>query len=222
MKLSFPHGLGDCVNFAHVLALYTRRGHEITVAVTPDKHVVFRPAGVQVTDSVDGALHVDWFDANLVEEHSAECYWQYNKAAINVSRSPLPDIGSPQELWPELCAVNLNITPFLPAADRCLVSDYLKDLPKPIIVIHSKGNTNQDNKSIPDHTSLEIYQTLLDRTDGTLILLDWDDRVPRLASYRVRHMTDDWQRLDTTQLLVLLQEADLILGVDSGPLMAAR
>jgi hypothetical protein len=62
----------------------------------------------------------------------------------------------------------------------------------------------------------------LDRTDGTLLLLDWDNRVTRLAHWRVRHLTDDWQWLDTEHLLELLMHADLLVGVDSGPLHAAR
>jgi hypothetical protein len=68
---------------------------------------------------------------------------------------------------------------------------------------------------------LELYKALLDRSDGALILLDWDNRVPRLSSYRVRHL-DELGPCPTEVLLALLARADLMVGVDSGPLHAAR
>ena len=48
-KVYFGHGLGDCVHSAHQLPLYTRRGHQITVACDPDKQVLFKPC----LDSLD-------------------------------------------------------------------------------------------------------------------------------------------------------------------------
>jgi hypothetical protein len=56
---------------------------------------------------------------------------------------------------------------------------------------------------------------------GSLVLLDWDNRVPRLASYRVRHLSD-LGACPTEVFLALLAKADLMVGVDSGPLHAAR
>jgi len=44
----FPHGLGDCVYFAHQLPLYTRRGFEIDVVCPPDMEPLFQACGVEV------------------------------------------------------------------------------------------------------------------------------------------------------------------------------
>jgi hypothetical protein len=52
-------------------------------------------------------------------------------------------------------------------------------------------------------------------------LLDWDKRVPRLDSYRVRQL-DDLGACPVDVLLALMLEADLMVGVDSGPLHLAR
>jgi hypothetical protein len=65
------------------------------------------------------------------------------------------------------------------------------------------------------------YEQFLDRCDGTLILLDWDQRVPRLASFRVRHLSD-FGPCPLDLLLALMTEADLLIGVDSGPLHLSR
>ena len=54
-----------------------------------------------------------------------------------------------------------------------------------------------------------------------MILLDWDQRVPRLASYRVRHLSD-FGECPLEMLLALMTEADLLIGVDSGPLHLSR
>jgi len=53
------------------------------------------------------------------------------------------------------------------------------------------------------------------------VLLDWDNRVPRLASYRVRHL-DEFGVCPTDVMLALMAQSDLLIGVDSGPLHASR
>jgi len=52
-------------------------------------------------------------------------------------------------------------------------------------------------------------------------LLDWDRRVPRLASYRVRHLSE-FGHCPLDLLLALMTQADLLIGVDSGPLHVSR
>jgi hypothetical protein len=46
--------------------------------------------------------------------------------------------------------------------------------------------------------------------------------VPRISNYRCRHLPDDWHPLDLPELFGLYERADLLLGVDSGPLHFAR
>jgi hypothetical protein len=89
-----------------------------------------------------------------------------------------------------------------------------------MVLLHTKGNTSQSQKSLPDPIAVELYKEMLDRFEGTLILLDWDDRVPRLPSGRVRHLTDLGSDCSTERMFALMEAADLLIGVDSGPLHA--
>jgi hypothetical protein len=57
----------------------------------------------------------------------------------------------------------------------------------------------------------------LDRSPGSLVLLDWDYRVPLLAHARVRHVKTDWGHISLLQLAALMRESSLLIGVDSGP-----
>lgn len=222
MRLEFPHGLGDCTYFAHQLPLYVRRGHEITVVCNPDKALLFRASGVEISHEYRGDPKVDWKHGVGLNQVTADNVWAANKAAVNLSVPPLPDIGRPQDLWQEFCEVRLDLQRFIPRDDWTAVRAFLDPLPRPIVLLHTKGNSFQESKSLPDLTAAQLYMELLDAMPGTIVLLDWDNRVPRLAHYRVRHLTDDWERAEIPRLMALLYEADLILGIDSGPLHAAR
>ena len=136
---------------------------------------------------------------------------------------PLPDIGDPQKFWGELRAVDmLTLHDDQTTEAWRSVSEFVAKLPRPITLIHSIGNTNQDSKSLDAETISELYKLMLDQSEGSLILLDWDDRVPRLANYRVRHLADDWKLLSASELVALIAQSDLLIGVDSGLLHAAR
>jgi predicted O-methyltransferase YrrM len=91
-----------------------------------------------------------------------------------------------------------------------------------VILLHTHGNTGAERKNLDAARCRRLYRQLLEETDGSIVLLDWDDRVPRIAHARVRHLSDDWERIDTATLLALMSRSDLLLGVDSGPLHAAR
>jgi len=223
LLIKFPHGLGDCAYFAHQIPLYTRRGYNITVVCDPDKRILFEPCGVNIThehhDDIDVVPWHEPYSAGLSTDSGiAMC----NKAAHNLSRDPLPYIGESQDLWDELCSVKLDIGKFLSAESREDVRHFLEPLPRPIVLLHTVGNSRQDTKSLSRDLTLDLYRHLLDRVDGSLVLLDWDDRVPRLRSHRVRHLLDDWKRIDVPTLMALIEASDLIIGIDSGPLHAAR
>ncbi len=222
VKVAFPHGLGDCTMFAHQIPLYTRRGIEVEIACNPDKHILFAGTGARMVPMRQGSPKYEWAHppaAAPAPDRSLACW---NKAAWNFSTSPMPDIGRPEELWEEYCSQRLDLRPHLDAALVREVVDFLAPLPRPVILLHTIGNSYQDTKSLPDHVTRQLYHELLDQTEGTLVLLDWDNRVPKLNHFRVRHLTDDWKRINVASLLALLERSDLIIGIDSGPLHAAR
>ncbi len=78
-----------------------------------------------------------------------------------------------------------------------------------MVLFHQKGNIGQAKKSLSDAVASNFYEEFLDRCDGTLLLLDWDLRVPRLASYRVRHLTE-FGPCPLDLLLALMTQADLL------------
>src|SRR5690348_437038 len=114
LRVSFPHGLGDCVHFAHQLPLYTRRGHRIEVVCSPDKQILFAPCEVEVISDGNAAAHIPWHEG-LQPGPDAKWNnaWKWSKSARNISVAPLPYIGSPQDLWDEYCRQRLNIWPFI-------------------------------------------------------------------------------------------------------------
>ncbi len=223
LNLWFDHGLGDCANFAHVLELYKRRGYRINLHCADDKAAAFSAQGVaRIPVDHPNLQYVYFCESPDPSIETADQYWLYNKVGINVTGSPLPAIGTSEELWEELYSTKIDVSPWIIDESRKSVADFLEDLPKPIVLIHSMGNTSPDQKNIPEDTAIELYRQLLDRIGGTLVLLDWDNRVARMANWRVRHMVDDWKWIDVTTLLALFQQCDLLISVDSGPLHLSR
>lgn len=218
-NVRFYHGLGDAANFARLIPMYLKRGHQIGVECTPDKRIIFESAGATIVEHAEHEHHWGYPPHDVHQGHGLD--HQGSKLGWNISQAPLPDIGPKDELWSEYCQTQVHVRPQIPARDWKFVETWLQDLPKPVVLLHTKGNTGQSVKSLPDEIAAIFYRELLDRSEGTLILLDWDDRVPRLASYRVRHLTDMSGGCSTERMFALMEQADLMIGVDSGPLHAA-
>ena len=222
VQVAFPHGLGDCTMFAHQIPLYIRRGIQVEVACNADKHILFAGTGARVVSMRHDFPKFKWEHPPSpipTLDKSLACY---NKAAWNLSVNPMPNIGAPEELWSEYCAQRVDVCSLLTDSVWRKVSTFLHPLPRPVILLHTIGNSFQTAKSLPQELTARLYRELLDQTTGTLILLDWDNRVPRLNHYRVRHLTDDLGHIDVEHLLALIDRSDLIIGIDSGPLHAAR
>lgn len=219
--VSFHHGLGDCAYFAHLVPLYTRRGHRIAVECAPDKRFLFEAAGARVLEPGEASAKHEWAYPSGGTHPGQGRFWQGSKMGHNISAPPLPDIGSVAERWDEYVSVELDVVSRLPQSARDTARRWLERLQRPITLFHQKGNTAQARKSIPDAVAARFYERFIDRCDGTLILLDWDRRVPRIASHRVRHL-DDLGACSLEVLLAVMAEADLLIGVDSGPSHLAR
>ncbi len=220
LSVRFYHGLGDCAFFSHLIPLYLRRGYEIQVECTADKRLLFEAAGAKVIGTGGRDDHPWAYPGeDLRPVHGR--FWQGSKPAHNLSQSPLPSIGSQGELWKEYCEERIDIRTHLAAKALKTAERWLSGLPRPVVLLHTKANTSQARKSLPDRTTLDFYRALLDRMEGSIILLDWDNRVPRVNSWRVRHL-DDLGDCPTEVLMALMTQADLLIGVDSGPLHVAR
>jgi ADP-heptose:LPS heptosyltransferase len=219
-SVSFYHGLGDCSYFAPLIAMYVKRGYPIEVECTPDKSLLFEAAGATTIRSGAVATHSWGYPPGGTFSGQGQ-FWQGSKPGHNVSEAPLPFIGQKADLWEEYCSTKVDVTKLLPAAAFETVDRWLYKLPRPIVLLHTKGNSGQERKSLPDQIASEFYTSLLDRFDGTLILMDWDNRVPRLASGRVRHL-DNFGSCSTAVMFALMARSQLLIGIDSGPLHAAQ
>jgi hypothetical protein len=220
ITVAFRHGLGDCAYFAHMIPLYLRRGYRFDVECSADKAVLFKAAGANTIESGAKETHPWGYPSGRTHEGHAR-FWQGSKMGNNLSAPPLPNIGDKAELWDEYCASRIDIEPHLSVKAFTTVEQWFSRLPRPITLLHSKGNTAQERKSLPDGVAADFYRRFLDVCDGSLVLLDWDNRVPRLASYRIRHL-DELGPCPTDELLAMLLRADLLVAVDSGPLHLAR
>lgn len=221
IEVRFEHGFGDCANFAHMIPVYRSRGYQIAVSCTPDKRMIFEGVGAEILAPETGVWH-PWHNPSWCTSPTPANSHQFNKTAINFGVSPLPNVGDPALLWRDLCQTRLNLDAMVNESNRAVVNRFIHSLPRPLILIHTSANTSNDAKTLPADDVLCLYHRLLDRMPGTLILLDWDNRVPKMANYRVRHLSDDFQTLILGELYYLMQQSDLLIGVDSGPLHFSR
>lgn len=215
--IHFEHGLGDCVHCARILQLYAARNHRIEISCTPDKAPIFRAAGVHVSRKRNARGHGWNYPTQARHAHNKP--WDASKFAHQISRRPLPDIGTPADLWDELCCTRLR--PNIPEDRMEEARKRLGAMARPIILFHQKGNTNQKRKSLSDRQALEFYEAFLSQPHGTLVLLDWDRRAMRIDHPRIRHLTQVGP-CPTVDLLAMMRLSDLLVGVDSGPLHLAN
>ncbi len=222
LRLWFDHGLGDCVQFAALMQLYKRRGWDISVHHEENKEPIWRAAGLPFIELDDTAYYHDWTYPAGFNTPGSLPDGAGSKLFGNLNRAPLPSLGEPMDLWEELCDIELDGEP-LATSDLLAETDrFLADLPEPIVLVHTRGSNFADEKSLPDDTARELYRQLLDGMDGSLVLLDWDQRVPKLPSARVRHLKDDWGHISLDRLYCLMKRAHLLIGIDSGPFHFAK
>lgn len=218
MSVAFHHGLGDASNFAHMLPLFLRREYDVEIECSPDKAVLFRAAGARIVPHA--AREHPWLHPLVDHCERLDQQWSGNKVGFNLDQQPMPDIGRAHERWNELCSVRLSLKELSTPRARDAALELINDLPRPIILLHTQGNCSPESKNYaPAHA---LYYQLLDRTKGSLILLDWDNRVPKMHTYRVRHLTDDYRPLNLLELYELMEMSDLFIGIDSGLLHFTR
>ena len=221
LRVKFHHGLGDHAHFAANIVMAREDGYSVVVESGADKHPILLAAGAEVGGSGDFA-DVDWHDPFWNRDASREVpVWEYNKSAVNLSRHPMPELnGNPREQWDRFRRVKLSAD-CVSQEKKARVDALIANLPRPIVLLHTCGNTWQEVKKLPPKVTEDLCDTILDGTEGSVVLLDWDNRTPRTPAWRVRHSQDDWGGLCLAELMYLTTRADLLIGVDSGPLHVA-
>lgn len=217
IDVHFDHGLGDCCQFALLAQLYIRRGMQVRISGSEDKAAVYKLAGLpSVERSV--ARHHKWPHTAMFNQPDTVRDGHGNKTYGNLNAAPLPVIGDVDELWEELATIRLNGEAIYEPGFEAEAARFLADLPRPIVLLHSVGLHSSGLKSIPDDTTAALYRELLNGMPGSLVLLDWRHVVPKMDHPRIKHLYDDWGHISLTELWHLMKQADMMIGVDSGPL----
>ena len=208
------HGLGDVVHCIHAMKLYQSRGYDVALAIEPNKRWAWEAAGIPIHHGDDLPIHPyhypsDFFDLSK-PDHT------HSKIAHLFEVAELPKLGTKSEVWQAICDIEIDATHAVSSRAMDDAAKFLEGLPKPIILLHSKGTNWQEKKSIPDGTAFQLIRELLD-TGGSVVTLDWDGRAPTLGHERVRGIKPTWHHISLEEFGALCILSDLLIGVDSGP-----
>ena len=221
LRIKFDrHGLGDCVHFAHALQLYKRRGYEITLQAEENKLFLWKVAGVNVVQGGDLPDHPYIYPGRFEDLQQPDS--GQNKVAHGLTHAVMPKLDeSSESLWNELCAVRLSAHAHIPPAAHAEADAFVAGLPRPRICFHSRGTNWHERKSIPTDVAFDVIVKLLDRTGGSVIVLDFDQRAPMVGSDRCKGIKPGWGHIGIDRLCALYEQCDLMIGVDSGPFHVA-
>lgn len=222
IKLEFLHGLGDCVNFAYQLPIFLSRGYNVGIYCRPEIQDIFRAAGAEILDKPPGTQHA-WQEV-ILQTEEGPFQLHNNKSARNLTCKYVPLLpefqrGEDMDIWHEYCNLSLDFSRFCDEEDRETIDRFLDDFrDMQIIVLHTLGNTVREEKSLTKEETTELQKLLINTTDAAIIILDWHREVELIRSWRIRRYSDP----KLSRLWCLMQRANLVMGIDSGPLHFAR
>ena len=76
-------------------------------------------------------------------------------------------------------------------------------------------------KALPTEQAFELILRLLDQTNGSVVVLDFDRRAPMVGDVRCKGIKPGWGHISVDRLCALYELSDLIIGIDSGPFHVA-
>lgn len=220
VNLSFYHGLGDIANFARLIPVYRKYGIDIGVKCSPDKEIIIKAAGGRILTDADRLDDTHrWFIQNgrMDMTYGNNRGWEENKTGCNMRHYGFEHKANMEQLWKDLKAVDIQIKPLIPQQDWDTVYAITEDWPRPIVLWHSIGNTNQKQKSFDQGQERQFAYEMLDRFEGTLLILDWDCRATWTQHNRLRHLIPEFGGINVSRLAALMYESSLMIGIDSGP-----
>jgi hypothetical protein len=200
--LRFIHGLGDCVNAATLwFALSQLKGMKFTVDCPSQFAPIFKAAGVTVSS---GASEVHPWE-HPPYTGSIHPVWVDNKTAFNC---PVP---MTQELWDAVSSAELRLC--FPKHEQ-VISEWIAKLKRPITVLHTRGATSGVYKDFPAKLEKEFFAAFEKQLPGTLVWLSGNPgSFERIVQFPHRGLG---------YLYSLLNAANLVIGIDSGPLHLTR
>lgn len=210
------HGLGDCVHAATAMRLYLKAGYDVQIQVETNKQWIWEAAGIPIYDGPEKLpVHPYYYPPSFGDLGAPD--YIASKIAHFFEIAELPKLGTKDEVWRMICEECVDASHAISQQARDEVSEFLQGLPSPVVLIHSKGTNWQERKSIPDGTAFELIRRLVNSFEGSVVTLDWDRRAPTLGHERVRSICPYWNHLPLECFAALCEQADLLIGVDSGP-----
>ncbi len=217
LDIRFDHGLGDCVHFAAIASEFQEQyGTKIRIECENNKRAVFECLGFSAPPSPEKTVY-----------HRFDYKPDFNNPQPGILGSgsklyasiKLPSEDERQAFWKQLCSSNFDgvLYSAITAETQAKIDAVLRGLPEPIVLLHSNGTNWAGSKNIPHDGTEKLYSLILDNLPGTLILLDWDNRVPQINHCRVRHLKRHFGHLEINELAALYVRASLLIGIDSGP-----
>lgn len=208
-QFNFPHGLGDCCNAATLFSMLMKHGHpRIAVHCPHDREFIFRSAGCDILKERAQRTH-PWshppFDGSIE-------MWADNKTAFN---SPWPMTDT---LWSALKEEVVMAQPPRDAVET--VSMIISRLPRPIVLLHTRGHTSGHLKNFPATIERGVVNELSKLVPSVILLNDVE--MPTLPDNVIQVHSTAMMGLTIDRLCALIDQCDLLIGVDSGPLHLAR
>ncbi len=220
-SLKFHHGLGDCANAAALFKLYNEMGIQPVISCKPDKEIVFKGMGCKISPSFE-QTHL-WPHPSYKEIVGWDNPWVDNKTFFNINRQPLPSLPFElPELWKELISIKMTLGDLESKDQIADIFGWMNKYPAPYTLLHSRGTTGSAHKSFTPRLEADFYDYFYKNIPGTLILLDWDNRVLMPEGKRIVHANKEFGNISVGQLYIMMRLADAFIGVDSGPLHFAR
>lgn len=211
--------IGDVCHYAHAVQIYKRRGYGITVQAEENKLFVWKVAGVNIVQGGNLPDHGYVYPSGFEDLSQAD--YDNNKVAFGLRHSVVPSLESlgltPEQAWDELCGVRLDAMPFVSQEAHTEAEKFLEGMPRPIVCIHSRGTNWHERKSIPTEVAFETILKLIEKTVGSVIVLDFDHRAPMVGHARCKGIIPSWGMIDTERQCALFSRCDLMIGIDSGP-----
>lgn len=229
--LKFRHGLGDAMQLTAVLRHLRelRPDWNIDVASLAGKDAAFHNLCRQslLLDEVKRGeqRYQQCFDLDWHEASSAHPDWPSTK----VTRCLHEVFGVTPRL--DLCRYELAIPADAIKAARGYLASVcgVEDTGTgrfPAVLIHYEGNTSSERKNL-SHDVIRETCEVIRRNGHTPVILDWDRRSPLVDQTSIFNPAADhplWQGRGTGDAAVigaLIENARLMIGIDSGPLHVA-
>jgi hypothetical protein len=215
ISFNFSHGLGDVIHMATMLQLWKSRGYDIKVRTEENKKLVWKAAGIDTVTSGEYPDHEFGYSSGFWDINSDDM--QHNKICFNMTNALMPEIGDVRSLWKEITKVKMSYKSILSIDSFKEAALFLKDMPRPIVCIHSIGNNFRSSKSLSTEFTFGLICKLIHNFKGSVISLDFDGREPIVGHARCKGIKPSWGHIGFDRLCTLYDMVDFMLGIDSGP-----